>query len=298
MSSSTPHLLVVDDEEFNREIIADYLEDSGYSLEMAENGQEAWSKLEADPARFSAVLLDRMMPEMDGLEVLAKIKSHDQLESIPVVIQSAAASRQDVSEGLRCGAYYYLTKPFDEDLLKSIVSAAIDDFQRLETLKKEIKTGAEMPSLLRSAQFRFQSVYEAKSLAAFLANAFPQPERIVSGLSELLINAVEHGNLGITYDEKSELNKNGSWLKEVERRLLLPENADKFVEVDFYVDKRMVRVKITDCGNGFDWEQYMEFDAQRAYDNHGRGIAVANKLSFDTLEYLNAGNEVEVTVAR
>lgn len=296
MSASSPCLLVVDDEEFNLEIIAEYLDDSGYTLEMAGSGVEAWEILEANPSRFSAILLDRMMPEMDGLEVLEKIKSHSELEAVPVIIQSAAASRQDVSEGLRCGAYYYLTKPFDEDLLKSIVSAAIDDYHRFQALSEQVKSKGEVVNLLQSAFFRFQSVHEARSLAAFLANACPEPERVVSGLSELLINSVEHGNLGITYDEKTELNNAGTWLSEVERRLKLPENTDKYVEVDFYVDERVIRIKIIDCGNGFDWEKYMEFDSERAYDNHGRGIAMANKLSFDTLEYINAGNEVEVTV--
>ncbi len=293
---STTTLLIVDDEEFNLEISIEYLDDTDYTLVTAANGREAWEILEAEPVRFSAVLLDRMMPEMDGMEVLSRIKAHSELKYLPVIIQSAAASKQDISEGLLGGAYYYLTKPFDREVLKSIVSAALDDFHHLTSLQEKVRSGASVVKLMQSGYFQFQSIVDAKHLATFLANACPDPERAVTGLSELLMNSVEHGNLGITYDEKSELNTHGNWIKEVERRLELWENKDKYAEIDFYADERLVRIKITDQGDGFDWQDYMEFDPRRVYDNHGRGIAMANKLSFDSLEYMNKGNEVEVTV--
>jgi CheY-like chemotaxis protein/anti-sigma regulatory factor (Ser/Thr protein kinase) len=293
---SSTTLLIVDDEEFNLEIILEYLDDTDYTLVTAANGREAWQILRTEPARFSAVLLDRMMPEMDGMEVLSKIKAHGELKYLPVIIQSAAASKQDISEGLLGGAYYYLTKPFDRDVLKSIVSAALDDFQNITSLQEKVRSGASVVNLLQSGFFRIQSLEESKHLATFLANACPDPERVVTGLSELLMNSVEHGNLGITYDEKTHLNTQGNWMNEVERRLELVENKDKYAEIDFYADGRFVRIKITDQGEGFDWQDYMEFDPRRVYDNHGRGIAMANKLSFDSLEYMNKGNEVEVTV--
>ncbi len=289
-------LLVVDDEDFNLEIIQEYLDDVDYALVTASNGKEAWSILEADPGRFSAVLLDRMMPEMNGMEVLSKIKGHGELQLLPVIIQSAAASKQDISEGLLGGAYYYLTKPFDRNVLKSIVSAAIDDFHHISSLREEVRSGASVVNLMKSGFFRFQNISDGKHLATFLANSCPDPKRVVTGLSELLLNSIEHGNLGITYDEKSELNIQGNWMNEVERRLELAENREKYAEIDFYADESVIRIKITDQGDGFDWREYMEFDPRRVYDNHGRGIAMANKLSFDNLEYLNKGNEVEVTV--
>ncbi|MEM7208404.1 MAG: response regulator [Pseudomonadota bacterium] len=289
-------LLVVDDEEFNLEIISEYLEDMPYELVTASNGVEAWDALALEPNRYSAVLLDRMMPEMDGIQVLTRMKNSADLRNLPVILQTAAASKQDISEGLRCGAYYYLTKPFDEEVLKSIVAAAIDDFTRIQALQDQVRSGADVVSMLTSGFFTLQRLEEARDLSSFLANSFPDPERVVSGLSELLINAIEHGNLGIMYDDKTQLVTKGTWQNEVNRRLEQIENKDKFVEVDFYKDKQSIRIKISDCGAGFDWENYLEFNTDRVYDNHGRGIAMANKLSFDSVEYIGRGNQVEVTV--
>ena len=297
MTNASATMLVVDDEEFNLEIIGEYLEDFDYDLVTAGDGVEAWSLLEAEPERFDAILLDRMMPRMDGMEVLARIKEHPLLQSVPVIMQTAAAAKQDVVEGLQAGAYYYLTKPFDEQVLQSIIQTALEDHRRYCALRQLIRSGSQVLGLMQSAHFRCQSIDEARSLASFLANACPSPEKVVTGLSELLLNAVEHGNLGITYEEKSALNREGRWLEEVGRRFVLDENRQKHVDVRFSNDGQVVRIRIADQGTGFDWEKYMEIDPQRAYDSHGRGIAMARMLSFDSMEYLGDGNEVEVTVA-
>jgi anti-sigma regulatory factor (Ser/Thr protein kinase) len=129
-----------------------------------------------------------------------------------------------------------------------------------------------------------------------LANACPDPERVVVGLSELIINAIEHGNLGITYEEKTRLNQDGEWLREVERRLQSEEYADKRVVVDFERGPLSIRIRIADEGAGFDWHGYVDPDPERAFDNHGRGIAMSKLLYFDSLEYHGKGNEVTVEV--
>jgi CheY-like chemotaxis protein/anti-sigma regulatory factor (Ser/Thr protein kinase) len=297
MMSNKPTVLVVDDEEFNLEIIGEYLEDYHYDLHTAADGAEAWEMLEAAPESFDVILLDRMMPNMDGMEVLARVKAHPLLQSVPVIMQTAAAAKQDVIDGLRAGAYYYLTKPFDEEVLQSIVQTALEDHQRYTSLREQIRSGTQVLGLLKDAHFRLQSVDEARNLAAFLANACPEPEKVVTGLSELLLNAVEHGNLGITYAEKTVLNREGRWLEEVNQRLQLTEHQHKRVDVHFNNDGHLIRIRICDQGEGFDWEQYLEIDPARVYDNHGRGIAMARMLSFDNLEYLGCGNEVEVSIA-
>lgn len=297
MSNANATVLVVDDEEFNLEIISEYLEDYRYNLITAGDGVEAWQLLETEPERFDVILLDRMMPNMDGMEVLAKIKAHPLLQSVPVIMQTAAAAKQDVIDGLRAGAYYYLTKPFDEEVLQSIVQTALEDHHRYRSLREQIRSGTQVLGLMKTSHFNLHTIDEARSLAAFLANACPEPEKVVTGLSELLLNAVEHGNLGITYEEKSALNREGRWLEEIERRLGLPEYRDKLVDVNFSNDGQLIRIRISDQGSGFDWEKYLEIDPARVYDSHGRGIAMARMLSFDNMEYLGAGNEVEVSIA-
>jgi anti-sigma regulatory factor (Ser/Thr protein kinase) len=144
--------------------------------------------------------------------------------------------------------------------------------------------------------FTFQTVEQARDLGAMLANTCPDPSATVIGLTELLINAVEHGNLGITYEDKSKLYATGGWNEEVQRRLKLPENARKRAEVEFERDDETIRFVIRDEGNGFDWRAYLQVDPQRAFDTHGRGIAMANRLSFSHIEYRGSGNEVVGTI--
>jgi anti-sigma regulatory factor (Ser/Thr protein kinase) len=118
----------------------------------------------------------------------------------------------------------------------------------------------------------------------------------VIGLTELLVNAVEHGNLGITYEEKTALNVSGGWQQEVDRRLAMPENAGKRVELRVERTAAELRFAIRDQGPGFPWKQFLNVDPRRAFDNHGRGIAIARAMSFDAIEYRGTGNEVVATV--
>ena len=295
-TNSEVSVLVVDDNQYDLKIGMDALKREGYQLVAAESGERAWELLVENPARFSAVVLDRNLPGMSGMEVLEQIKSHEELQMLPVIMQSGLISNAEISEGLRAGVYFYLAKPFEEDLLKSTVLAAVNDFQRIQSLKSQNSQGTGAAKFIQAATFKFRGLDEAKQLAAFIAKSCPQPEKVMTGLTELLINAVEHGNLSIGYDEKTELIRQGIWLDEVTRRLDLPENREKFIVVDFSANGDAIQIGITDCGKGFDWQKYVEFEPQRLHDNHGRGIAMANKLSFDSLRFIGRGNQVEVCI--
>jgi len=145
---------------------------------------------------------------------------------------------------------------------------------------------------LKSAHFQFRFLNEAQVLAGFLAKVCPNPQLAIVGLTEILINAVEHGNLAIDYEEKTKLQKENLWLSEVERRLKLPENSDKVVDVEFLKTVKEIRIKITDQGKGFDWHKYQNVDPNRVFDQHGRGIALAKALLFSKLEFSELGNEI------
>jgi CheY-like chemotaxis protein len=294
--ANEPNVLIVDDEPFNVEILLEYLEDTGYSLHTAEDGQEAWEKLEADPGLYDVVILDRMMPRMNGMQVLERIKQHPELQSVPVILQTALAAQDEILEGLQAGAYYYLTKPFDEAMLRSVMSTAVDDRMRYRRALEDSDLVGRTFGLMREGIFEFQSLNSARDLSTVLANACPDPRRVVIGLTELLVNAVEHGNLGITYDEKGRLREQDRWEDEVNARLADADNAEKQVVVRFVQEDDCIRVRIEDQGGGFDWQKYTEMDPARAFDSHGRGIAMSKMVSFDSLNYLGCGNQVEVTV--
>lgn len=296
MTEEKTVVLVVDDEIFNLDLIADYLNESGIDVVCVERGEQALTALHESPDRFSAVLLDRMMPGMDGIEVLAHIKKDEKISRVPVIMQTASCGKQNMIEGLNAGAYYYLSKPYDQETLIAIVKTAIRDYQHYVHIQENLKKSVQTLKMMDKGLFNFKSLEEGRNLAILLANACPNSERVVLGLTELITNAVEHGNLGITYEEKSSLNAQGIWESEVDNRLALPAHKDKYATVEFNRDDNKITLVITDQGNGFDWRQFMTVSPERAFDSHGRGIALASSISFESVEYLNKGNKVCVTV--
>jgi len=106
--SETP-ILVVDDDPNARDIVRMYLEAKGYRVSTAADGKEALAKLEE--VRPELVLLDVMMPGMDGWEVARVIKNHPQFASVRLVMLTARSDFTDKQEGLRSGADDYIVKP-------------------------------------------------------------------------------------------------------------------------------------------------------------------------------------------
>lgn len=293
----TDHLLVVDDEPINLEIIEEYLEGSGFSADFCASGESAWQALDQNPRRYDAVLLDRMMPGLDGMALLRRIKPDPRFNTLPVIMQTAACSPQQIREGLEAGAYYYLTKPYEREGLLAIIRAALQEARERTAMRQLESERWRGLQFLQEARFCIRTVEEAGQLSAFLAQASPQPEAARLGLMELMLNAVEHGNLGITYAEKSRLKQTDDWHNEIAWRAGLAENQDKVVEVRIARQAQALIVRIEDQGPGFDWSPYLEFSPERAFDPNGRGIALARTLSFTALEYQGKGNIVQATLA-
>lgn len=292
--SSNITVLIADDDKYNLEIITANLEYEQYKLITARDGAAAWRILIDSPEEIDLVILDRNMPHMNGMEVLAKIKAHQVLQPIPVILQTALASKEDIADGLAAGAFYYLTKPIDSGVLKSVVNTAVTDRKFYKSLLHRVQKESRALRTLINGKFFIRTIEEANDLAAILANACSKPDRVVSGLSELMINAIEHGNLGITYEEKTQLLSNGTWREEIERRRSDLQYADRFAEVIIERHNDEIQITITDQGDGFDWKTYLELTPKRAYDTHGRGIVLASVMSFDKIEFRGTGNQVVV----
>lgn len=289
-------VLVVDDEPIGRETLAENLSEEGYAVVEADSGAAAWREIDAMPGRFDAILLDRMMPDMDGIEILRRVKLRPDMAHVPVIMQTGMTADADVLEGLEAGAYYYLTKPFSADTLLAIVSAATRDYRGHKELTEEVRRQGRTMTCLMQARFVFRTPEEARNLAALVANAAPDPGRVVLGLSELMLNAVEHGNLGIGYSQKSLLIEEGRLHDEIARLLLAPGYRARQAELEIERGDGELSFVIRDQGQGFDWQAYLEMSPERAFDTHGRGIAMSRMISFDSLEYRGCGNEVKAVI--
>ncbi len=106
----TPQVLIVDDSDDNVRIMQSLLTARGFATETAYDGPSALKALEHK--RPDVILLDVMMPAMSGMEVLDRVRANPQHTSIPVILVTARSGDEDVLEGYKFGADYYLTKPF------------------------------------------------------------------------------------------------------------------------------------------------------------------------------------------
>jgi len=120
----TGNILVVDDIEANRALLSRRLTRDGHRVTTAEGGRQALDLLEADD--FDLVLLDLMMPEINGFEVLARIKADPRLHRIPVIMISALDEVDSVVRCIEAGAEDYLPKPFNPVLLKARINAGLE----------------------------------------------------------------------------------------------------------------------------------------------------------------------------
>lgn len=289
-------VLVVDDEQLNLFIIEEFLEDEGLTLEVQLDPLAAWDLLQAADSDFSLVILDRMMPGLDGMEFLRRMKAESRFASVPVIMQTAASSPDQVRQGLEAGAYYYLTKPYEPEALISIVRAALNDRRgRLQLLDRAVVL-EEAQKLIRFVEYSFVTLDDVSRLVPALAALCPNPDSVAPGLADLMVNAVEHGNLGITYREKTQLKLEGDWHGEITKRLSTAPYAGRFATVRAERQAGAVVFTIIDQGAGFDWQKYVGFDPERAFDPNGRGIAMARLISFGSLEYQGNGNTVVATV--
>lgn len=292
MSNEHPRILVVDDDDLNLDVLMECLKDELYELVQAHDGAQALQLLRQDAQGFDAMILDRMMPGLTGLDVMAELKADEEFKWMPVVMQTSAASPREICEGMEAGVFFYLTKPYDQQVLIRMVHAAVEEGLKWKSLARNLRVQVKTIGCLQQGRFRVQTMDEAYDLALLIAQACPNSEKVAFGLNELIMNGIEHGNLEIGYDEKTSLQANDQWEHEISRRQLLAKYADKFVEIVYERHADRIQLTVIDQGQGFDWSDFEEIKAERLLASHGRGIAMARGLSFDHLEYQGNGNQV------
>ena len=292
---SAAHILLIEDEDFAAELIQTILVEQGYEVTVVGDAESAWETLK-DGAAVELILLDRRLPGMDGLTLLKRIKADADLRHVPVVMQTGLDAEEHIREGLAAGAYYYLTKPPQSVLLLAVIRAALVQQRETALLQDALSETVHALEFLQSGTFSFRTITEARSLAQSLAKLCPDPRRAVLGLQELMINAVEHGNYGISYASKSKLMADDLWHDEIARLAHDPVCSQRHVTVHLSRTPDQFSLTIQDEGAGFEWEEYLDFSPARAFDLHGRGIAMSRLSSFDFLEYQGIGNTVTVRI--
>lgn len=212
--------------------------------------------------------------------------------TIALVCEEDAVGRAAL---IAAGADAVLVLPKDDALLVRTTRVAALDRGPPRAIARYIGTHKPAIGRLVSGVFEIRTLAEAERLATMLAADHPDPERLATGIWELLSNAVEHGNLEIDFAAKRDLLMRGAFAEEVERRLHEPPYADRVVRVAFGRSRRRIKLRIEDQGAGFDHAAVLHQGLPLDGPN-GRGITIASRLCFDTLTYRGAGNVVEATV--
>ena len=162
MSQTQASLLLVDDNEMNRDMLSRRLERRGFSVVLAKDGQQALDLIQAQ--RFDLVLLDVMMPGIDGLQVLKHVRATHSMKDLPIVMATAKDQSEDVVRALELGANDYVTKPLDFPVVLARIQTQLSLKRASEALqaaharmKRDLEAAAQiqyslMPSALPSGR--------------------------------------------------------------------------------------------------------------------------------------------------
>jgi two-component system cell cycle response regulator len=142
MEPRSARILIVDDHEDNLELLGMGLEARGFRVEKASSGQEALDRVAENPPDL--ILLDIMMPDLDGIQVARQIKADDRLPFIPIIMQTALDTPDDRIEGFDAGADEYVTKPVN----LAVLAARVRSLLRLKSSQDELKLANERLKLM------------------------------------------------------------------------------------------------------------------------------------------------------
>ncbi|WP_428674749.1 response regulator [Roseibium sp.] len=285
-------VLLVEDDRVAATVLESELERLGYVVELAENGAEAYTLIRENPARADVIITDRMMPVMDGLALTRRIKADPDTADLPVILLTGATETGDISAGLEAGAFYYITKPAQRDLVRSVLISAVRESARRKAVKNRLDNHQIAFENIDVLKMSLRRPDEVEPVASLLASIHRHPEKIIQGIFELLQNAVEHGVLRFGFNEKARLLAEGTWDKALRDRASLPEYASGRVEATMLRRTNGLVLTVEDNGPGFNWRPYLAADPSRALGQSGRGIVRARAFVFDKLVYSETGNKV------
>jgi FixJ family two-component response regulator/anti-sigma regulatory factor (Ser/Thr protein kinase) len=294
MSGKTK-ILLIDDEALVREELGGLLEDEGYLVVTGADGEEGLELFRSEAPDM--VITDVRMPRKDGLSVAVTIRQED--PGVPVSVITGHGSESLAIEALRSGVIDFIKKPVRlEDLTSALT--------RMEAARRppELRY-AEMPPTVKllSHTWVYRLGNDLEAIPGFVDAMLRQCTEGIDrmavlelslALRELILNAVEHGNLGLSYQEKTRALEAGTIDQLLEERTRMPEYRDRSVTISACRQERRLTFSIKDEGEGFDWRILPDpADTPDLFSIHGRGVLLS-RMSVDSLEFNERGNEVKV----
>ncbi|MDD4735789.1 MAG: response regulator [Kiritimatiellae bacterium] len=285
-------VLIAEDNNTARTYLTAVVQRQGYQWFAARDGVEALELFESESPDL--VITDIQMPRMDGITLLQNIREKN--TDVVVIIITGEGSAESASRALHSGANNYLQKPVsDKQLLQLLRKYAIVISER--DAGHELSRMVLERSLIMQMDNRVEATTRmAQYLVAQTKIDFTEKERLdlILGLDELLSNAIEHGNLGITQQEKEKALYEPEGLRLIhEQRLSDDVRARRLVTIEYHGNRKtFCEWIIRDEGDGFNWREVPNPLAPEAvYKPCGRGIFLS-RMIFDYVEYRDRGNVV------
>jgi DNA-binding response OmpR family regulator len=288
-NAGKPRVLVVDDQEALRTLLSRLLDREGFDPVEAGDGERAVELFKSESPLV--VVSDIMMPKMDGLALLTEIKRID--SNATVILMTGQGNEDVLLKALRGGATNFFKKPFN-------VRELIDEIRKVVEFRLEAARSTLFSPFLQEETKTFvlpraDSAYfpVINQITLQLPCVMPQEEilNIKIGIEEMITNALEHGNLGITFDEKSKALEEGRLPELIQERSRMSDSAGRKVYIQSHLGPDLFEISIRDEGTGFDWRALPEVAPENLLAYNGRGIFLT-KIYFDEVLYSGTGNEV------
>ena len=286
-------VLVIDDESGTRKALVMFLQHRGYQVDEAENGVNG---LELFRKHHPGVVFCHLhMPRMGGLDFL---KAAKQVDPQVTILMITACDEQDVIlQALRLGAKNFFQKPLNfEDVTESLMAlenqVIAEQGSRFEysCLKEERKV-LSIPNDLN------QVSPVVNYITPTLTNYFDEQtvHGIQGALIEMIVNAIEHGNLGISYEEKTQAIETDKLSQLIQEKGSQDELSQRRVTIEYSLDAEKVSYSIEDEGEGFDISSLPDpSEPENLWLGHGRGILMSRAL-MDEVSYNEKGNKVTLS---
>lgn len=293
MTKTINSILAIDRDKYTTDLILSTLSSRGFKVHVATGSHDGLSK-------FMQYKPDLVILDMDNTTNLGFITLRDICEADPrtqVICISLSRNEELVIECIRHGAKDYLKKPIDKkDLIRSI--------ERIENRKHLLRITSEPDiNCVHNEEKRLvfgndtealpyiinQAVFNARTICA-------DEENLKTALSEMVLNAIEHGNLNITRQEKASAAEKGEYKKLINERRIDPRYVHRLVTLDVYMDHKKLVYTITDQGDGFDYRSIFDADPH-AHVGSGLGLFIARRF-FSQVVYEGCGNRVKLVYTR
>jgi DNA-binding response OmpR family regulator len=294
VSDKKTKILLIDDESLVRDELGGLLEDEGYEVITGADGEEGLQLFRSEGPDM--VITDVRMPRRDGLSVALTIRQED--PGVPVSVITGHGSEATAIRALRAGVTDFIKKPVRlEDLIAALA--------RMEASRRPAEQLAGLPDTVRvvARSWTYEAGNDLLAIPIFIDTMLEQCGQGIEGMAvmelslalrELVVNAVEHGNLGITYEEKTRALESGAFEALLAERVGAPPYRDRQVKVVATRAERRLLFTITDQGQGFDWLALPDpSEVPDLLSLHGRGVLLS-RLSVDSLHFNEAGNEVTI----